>query len=226
MLPDQAVEHLSSAHIETLAEQTWALTDTTNRSVEILAEQVLGYDLEITGDGIFQDPNILGGISFEQNTIYVNASVEAHEGRYNFTLAHEIGHHVLHKDLYLALYAGQDGIMCREQAHKPLVERQADRFAAALLMPASVMRAASDDKVKPKHVTQAVELAREVQDSAGLEHVSLSAVVNRLIDLGLVANSVPYQSGRFRFSSQHQKRHYPAWARTLYRLYKRLRTRR
>ncbi len=221
MLPDQAVEHLSFAHIETLAEQTWALTDTTNRSVEVLAEQVLGYDLEITSDGIFQDPNILGGISFEQNTIYVNASVEAHEGRYNFTLAHEIGHHVLHKDLYLALYAGQDGIMCREQAQKPLVERQADRFAAALLMPSSEICRLAKTFSKPKKLSSALQLARHVQKDLCLEHVSLSAILNRLIDLKLVSEGVPYQSGNGRF--KQRKADYPVWARWLYRQVKRFR---
>ena len=38
---------------------------------------------------------------FDENVIRANASVESHEGRYNFTIG-EIGHHVLHRDHYLA----------------------------------------------------------------------------------------------------------------------------
>ena len=108
--------------------------------VESIAEHYLGYQIDITDEGLFQDPRYLGGIVFDEHVIRVNASVESHEGRYNFTIAHEIGHHVLHRDHY---QAGRElehtGIMCREVSAKPLVEQQADQFASALLMPADLM---------------------------------------------------------------------------------------
>ena len=163
----------------------------------------------------------MGGISFEENTIFINASAEAHEGRYNFTVAHEIGHHVLHKDLYMAVYAGQDGIMCREQTKKPLVERQADRFAAALLMPSSeISRLSRLHAVNPKAFRLRFSWLERFK-KIRLEHVSLSAILNRLIDLELVSESIPYQSSNGRF--RYRKTNYPAWARWLYRIAKRLR---
>ena len=83
--------------------------------VESIAEHFLKYDLEITDDGLFADPTFLGGISFETKTIFVNTSIEDNEGRYTFTIAHEIGHHVLHKDVYDELISDRSQIMCREE---------------------------------------------------------------------------------------------------------------
>ena len=59
--------------------------------IEDIAEHYLGYSIDFADDGLFSDPDILGGIDFEENKIYVNASVEDHDGRYCFTIAHEVG---------------------------------------------------------------------------------------------------------------------------------------
>ena len=50
--------------------------------VESIAEHYLGYQIDITDEGLFEDPRYLGGIVFDENVIRVNASVESHEGRY------------------------------------------------------------------------------------------------------------------------------------------------
>ncbi|MDQ3647613.1 MAG: ImmA/IrrE family metallo-endopeptidase [Actinomycetota bacterium] len=74
--------------------------------------------------------------------IWVNAD-EARDwpGRRRFTISHELGHWCLHR---------QDGepVYCRsgvvdpqaERPERPLGEREADAFAAALLMPARLMQ--------------------------------------------------------------------------------------
>ena len=165
--------------------------------VESIAEHFLGYDLEVTDEGLFADPSFLGGISFETSTIFVNASIEDHEGRYTFTIAHEIGHHVLHRDLYNELIADRSQILCREEKQKPLIERQADRFAAALMMPRYVL---SDEVQRfgqkmPWTLGEALRLANHLKDESGFENVSISALMNRLKDLGLIHQSIPYQTG-------------------------------
>ena len=147
MLPDSAVEDIFGDLIEEAADhlldeyRDFAGTFDLPVPVESIAEHLLKYDLEITDQGLFADPSFLGGISFETNTIFVNASIEDHEGRYTFTIAHEIGHHVLHKDMYDELISDRSQIMCREEKKKPLIERQADRFAAALMMPRQTITA-------------------------------------------------------------------------------------
>ena len=215
MLPDQAVESIVGGLVEEAAEQlleqyrTFAGGFEMPVPIESIAEHFLGYDLEITDEGLFSDPNFLGGISFESNTIFVNASVEQHECRYTFTVAHEIGHHVLHKQLYHELVVDSGQILCREQKKRPLIERQADRFAAALMMPRSVIEtceAVTKTGKAPSTLTKAIQFANAVQMECGFSNVSLSALFNRLKDLGLLGKEIPYQSGkRWRMSRR------PSW---------------
>lgn len=201
--------------------------------VEVIAEQYLGYDIDIVDDGLFSDPDYLGGIIFDRNLIQVNAAVEANEGRYNFTLAHEIGHHVLHREIYLAARDDQPcEILCREMGEKPLIESQADRFAAALLMPAeAVIRVVQEHSFR--RVTSPGGLrakASKVIQLGGFTNVSNTAMANRLVDLGYAGAAV-YQSGTphdfMRGSGYIVRRSLPiALQNILWRLYSSLRRRR
>lgn len=201
--------------------------------VEVIAEQYLGYDIDIVDDGLFSDPDYLGGIIFDRNLIQVNAVVEAHEGRYNFTLAHEIGHHVLHREIYLA--ARDDlpcEILCREVGEKPLIESQADRFAAALLMPTEAVTRVIQE-YPFRRVTSPGGLramAAKVIQRGGFTNVSNTAMANRLIDLGHAGAAV-YQTGTphdfMRGSGYMIRRSLPvALQSLLWRLYSALRRRR
>ena len=204
MLPDAAVEDIFGDLIEEAADhlldqyRDFAGSFSLPVPVESIAEHFLGYDLEITDEGLFADPSFLGGISFEISTIFVNASIEGHEGRYTFTIAHEIGHHVLHRDLYDELVADRSQILCREEKQKPLIERQADRFAAALMMPRYIL---SDEVQRfsqkmPRTLGEALRLANHLKNESGFDNVSISALVNRLKDLELIHQSIPYQTGK------------------------------
>ena len=167
--------------------------------VEEIAEQHLGYEIEFTDRGIFSNPQLLGGIDLESKTIFVNASVQDHDGRYSFTVAHEIGHHILHRESYLASVSeGDKSILCREVSNKPPIEIEADRFAAALLMPATVVREAMARQKayrRIKSVGQARGLAATLIQREGFSNVSNTAMVNRLIDLDYVPDSLGYQDG-------------------------------
>jgi len=65
--------------------------------VEMIAEKLLGYHIELCTDGLFENPTLLGGIYFQEQVIRVNGAIEEQDGRFNFTIAHEIGHYILHK---------------------------------------------------------------------------------------------------------------------------------
>jgi len=154
--------------------------------IESIAEHYLGYDIEISDDGIFANPLILGGIIFNEKKIMVNAATEAHEGRYSFTLAHEIGHHVLHKAIFEATHNVK--MVCREDANKPIEERQADHFAGALLMPGEIVKQLYKDLKIPKrnHSGRAMKaVARRVMTAGGFSNVSNQAMIVRLRQLGL-----------------------------------------
>ena len=149
--------------------------------IERIAEFHLGYELDFTD----QDADIIGGIDFQAGVILINPAIEDHEGRYNFTIAHEIGHHCLHRELYIK-HQAELGILCRSRA-RPIEEVQADRFAEALLMPPAPLRAASKAS-KWRYATSAKSrraLAVDIQKALGLKSVSISAIESRLDHLSI-----------------------------------------
>ncbi|EGG29393.1 protein of unknown function DUF955 [Aequoribacter fuscus] len=180
---------LSSEQIESTAEQfrNEALDalgidrSTLPVPVERIAEFHLGYELDFTD----QEADIIGGIDFRANVILINPRIENHEGRYNFTIAHEIGHHCLHRELYIK-HQDELGILCRSKA-RPVEEVQADRFAEALLMPPGPVRAATKAS-KWRYATSAKSrraLAVDIQKALDLKSVSISAIESRLDHLSI-----------------------------------------
>jgi len=110
-------------------------------------------------------PDVLGAIWFSTGKIVVDSSLDPHLnpsmlGRFNFTLAHEIGHWRLHRqhlrddptEAMLFEENAKPAFVCRSSA-KPREEWQADTFAGCLLMPRASVRDAwrnwhgSDDPV-------------------------------------------------------------------------------
>lgn len=159
--------------------------------IESIAEHYLGYEIEITDDGVFANPLVLGGIIFDQKKIMINAATEAHEGRYSFTLAHEVAHHVLHKAVFEA--SKSERMVCREDANKPLEERQADHFAGALLMPEEYVRRLYRGLKIPERQYSGKAMkavARRVMTAGGFSNVSNQAMIVRLRQLGLTKETI------------------------------------
>lgn len=108
----------------------------------------------------FEDDSVSGLL--RDGIIYANYLEPTYRQR--FTMAHEIGHHRLHKTT-LDLYRSQDASRTPE-------EREADSFAAALLMPASLLEAAIQKGVVA------------IDDLAHLFQVSNPSMRIRIRDLG------------------------------------------
>ncbi len=89
--------------------------------------------------------------------------------RRRFTIAHEIGHFVLHAERLRPERGGHGNAAWKAQ------EREADQFAAELLMPEALVREA------------VVEQGRDVTRLAGRFDVSRQAMQTRLRRLGLTA---------------------------------------
>ena len=159
-----------------------ALDESVPFPVERAAEFHLGY----TVDFLEMPEDILGGINFESKVIFVNPSVEAHEGRYSFTIAHELGHHVLHREAYLAGHG--EAVMCRSGDGRPPEEVEADHFAEALLMPSDAV----NDAAKASRWRGAASarghtaFAADVIKISGISNVSAQAMKARLRRLGLL----------------------------------------
>jgi hypothetical protein len=87
---------------------------------------------------------VLGQIDIFERTIQINSHLDVvenpdKEGRYNFTLGHEIGHWILHRsaaeEAMQRLRDNEKIILCRKENKKERMEWQADLFSSYLLMP-------------------------------------------------------------------------------------------
>ena len=161
------VEFLSEEEIETAALETlgsygrrFGEVPAPPVPVEEILECHLGLDFgleDLAEAGLGED--VLGAMWAGERRVRVDSSLDPDEfprkeGRYRFTVAHEIGHWQLHRYLFLAnvgqdpLFGGssEPSVICRaEYARKPPVEWQADAFAARLLMPARMVARAWEE---------------------------------------------------------------------------------
>jgi Zn-dependent peptidase ImmA (M78 family) len=108
--------------------------------------------------------------------------------RQRFTIAHEIGHALLHARDDAALFTGESRVHLRDSG-EPLndIEIEANRFAAELLMPENEVR---------KLVVQPIEIYEEVVVGplAREFNISSQAFTARLVELGLVLKTM-YKRG-------------------------------
>ncbi len=182
--------------------------------IDFIVENVLHLDLAVMDlKGLLANPAVLGMTNVEDRRICVDQSLEKIPGRFAFTLAHEVGHWQLHRQL-LELRQREDTLFDLERLpspaplpgrrRKPPVEVQADQFAACLLMPARLVRAAvvrafdgrlpSWEGIEARHVAgepdeRFVEVADQVLSAGQFDNVSNMAMRIRLRDLKLVVDA-------------------------------------
>lgn len=103
-------------------------------------------------------------------------------GTMNFTLAHELGHWVLHTGIYDGInLRSRTPFYCRSFNKKPMIEIQADLFAGCLLMPRPIIT----KLVKQLRWRGSIYL-RQLYELADLFQVSISALKVRLEQLELL----------------------------------------
>ena len=172
--------------------------------------EYLGYDVDFRKDGIYEDKNLLGGTLIDQKTIEINENLSDHEGRMNFTAAHEVGHIILHVPFYNEKHGkdvSEHKIISRkdggfEGTKKEPEEWQADKFAAFLLMPSELIKKAFfKNYTRPVNVrkkrfleiffpkpafVKGYAIAKEIIRAGKFDNVSKMAMLNRLIGMRLV----------------------------------------
>lgn len=99
--------------------------------------QVLNYVGLTLREGTFESEELIGALDRETKTIFVESS-DTYQ-RKNFTIAHELGHYQLHKDVNTDIfyrYQSRHLAMAETDDH----ELQANQFAGSLLMPEKFIR--------------------------------------------------------------------------------------
>lgn len=84
----------------------------------------------------FKDPTISGAYDKDQKTIYI-AKDDSYT-RKSFTIAHELGHFILHKNKEREFFYRQDIARIPEETREE--DKEANWFAAALLMPENLIK--------------------------------------------------------------------------------------
>lgn len=102
--------------------------------IDLWIEAPLGYQFGVTDFSSHLGADVLGAAFIADKEILVSEKLLNNEGRYRFTCAHELGHMILHGHLNQAF---RDSDI--EPGTRGDYENEADRFAAAFLMPASLV---------------------------------------------------------------------------------------
>ncbi|MEQ9094930.1 MAG: ImmA/IrrE family metallo-endopeptidase [Phycisphaerales bacterium] len=189
------VEQAARECIEECVEQLGADSVALPVPVERWIEHPLGIQYGISDLSAY-GPDVLGATFIESNEILVSETLLKSPARLRFTAAHELGHFRLHGSIRTSFHE-----TATVGPGSPLqIERQADRFAAAFLMPLdhvmpSVTQALNYFDLDPFVCT--VILSEDCSESEWLwRHrvlprlttafeVSLAAMVHRLTELRL-----------------------------------------
>ena len=161
-------------------------------SLPVPIEEIIEFEFHIDIvplHGLHRAFEIDGFTSNDLTTISVDAFVqESRPGRYRFTLAHEIGHVVLHREFFLQhTFSSIDEWKEFVQSISPrdyrIIEWQAYQFAGFILVPPKVLR------VK---YNEAIELARDkgVLRGKHIEPAARQYVANWLAKQFVVSSEV------------------------------------
>ncbi len=102
-------------------------------NIESIMECYLGLSVDYAP----LEPEVLGALYVAEKQVEINESIlpdndKRNTGIFNFTLAHEVGHYILHAPL---LAANSQNVICRKKDEYLTIEWQANFFASSLLMP-------------------------------------------------------------------------------------------
>lgn len=114
------------------------------------------------------EQTLSGQLKFDNNGWVISINSLHNEKRQRFTLAHELGHYILHKEKNSEF---KDAVFFRNEVLDSM-EYKANEFASELLMPESAVRDSVNDGVK------------NIGELADLFGVSAAAMKYRILSLG------------------------------------------
>lgn len=156
--------------------------------VDRIAE-LLGITVEY--DASLERKDIVGRISFNDGhpVVSINPAQNRYEPRRRFTLAHEIGHYVLHSAENRMGFTDSKRTMSRTESYWDRYESEANTFAAQLLMPRDLVLSEGQkliDVYKRDNGAKAIPQSLFVERLADRLAVSSKAMEYRLRNLGVI----------------------------------------
>lgn len=147
-------------------------------------------------------PDVLGAAFVMEREIVIDQRGLNHEGRLRFTCAHELGHLMLHRRAGRVFHESSDiGSFVSPDRY----ERQADRFAAAFLMPVPLLERELLRVLKGRELRcgkAVVELMQDTKESRWLwRKVVLPEIAKRF--------GVSFTAAAYRFHDVQPKMRYP-----------------
>jgi Zn-dependent peptidase ImmA (M78 family) len=134
---------------------------------------------------------VMGKVSFHKKTLFLDLTLnDERKAAFRFTAAHEIGHWILHrynyknwkldKNLNLGDLDDDEKTLCRMESRSPKdwLEKQANVFAASLVMPRKMFRSAVITQQKAMGITR--NIGQVYLSSEGYSHRDYRALVARL----------------------------------------------
>ena len=186
-----AVSFYSPQELETFAEvflEKHALPLQIPVDIELIIEKNLG--ISIIDADLEEHYGLHGYIAISLETIYIERFImdsPNHEKRYRFILAEEVGHLILHKDLFKGVKTADDYIAALDkisEAEHKRMDIDAKRLGESILMPAGAFRKCALD-VSVSTGTMTMAKLREIVGD--FFNVSEAAVHYRFKHLGLVS---------------------------------------
>lgn len=129
------------------------------------------------------DSDVSGFLLFQNGGTVLGVNKDQHPNRQRFTIAHELGHYLLHQEHAMSNYYTDKGVVFFRDDTTSFgtddFEKEANSFAAALLMPAKEIKEKVLTPVRPTDETRIRQLASDFG-------VSQLAMTFRLTNLKLV----------------------------------------
>jgi len=157
----------------------------------------LGFE-DLSGLG----PEVLGAAYVREREILIDPRGLNHEGRLRFTCAHELGHVTLHRRVRPVFH---ENVNVGSFVNPDRYERQADRFAAAFLMPVPLLERELLSVLKERKLRcgkAVVELMQDTEESRWIwRSIVLPEMAKRF--------GVSYTAAVYRFHDVQPKMRYP-----------------
>lgn len=148
--------------------------------VDIIVKQ-MGLQLDYSD---VSDDSLSGFLLRSGNDSLIAVNSRHHSNRQRFTVAHELGHYVLHANASLHVNKGQTGVQIklRSERHEQTEEEsEANAFAAELLMPAPFIKHDLQATLRSGSMDEDI-----IESLAKSYRVSVQAMTFRLANLGYI----------------------------------------